>query len=66
MEAHTKETQDKMTPDKSLNELKLGNQRFVNKNQLKEIYYNRLKKQVLANIHSQQYSAVLILESLQN
>ena len=27
MEAQTKETQDKMTPDKSLNELKLGNQK---------------------------------------
>ena len=44
MEAHTKETQDKMTPDKSLNELKLGNQRFVNKNQLNRDLLQQVKE----------------------
>ena len=44
MEAQTKETQYKMTPDKSLNELKLGNQRFVNKNQLNRDLLQQVKE----------------------
>ena len=44
MEAQTKETQDKMTPDKSLNELKLGNQRFVNNNQLNRDLLQQVKE----------------------
>ena len=44
MEAQTKETQDKMTPDKSLNELKLGNQRFVSKNQLNRDLLQQVKE----------------------
>ena len=44
MEAQTKEIQDKMTPDKSLNELKLGNQRFVNKNQLNRDLLQQVKE----------------------
>lgn len=59
MKAHTKETQSKMTPETSLEELKNGNKRFVDRQQL-----NRDLMQQVSETSSGQYPFATVLSCI--
>lgn len=59
MKAHTKETQSNMTPDKALQTLKEGNERFVNNKQV-----NRDLLQQVADTAAGQYPFAVILSCI--
>ena len=59
MKAHTKETQSKMTPETSLEELKNGNKRFVNRQKL-----NRDLMQQVSETSNGQYPFATVLSCI--
>ena len=59
MKAHTKETQSKMTPETSLEELKNGNKRFVDRQKL-----NRDLMQQVSETSSGQYPFATVLSCI--
>ena len=59
MKAHTKETQSKMTPETSLEELKNGNKRFVDRQKL-----NRDLMQQVSETSNGQYPFATVLSCI--
>jgi len=48
---HTKESQEKITPEIALRYLNEGNQKFLNNLKINGIYYNRLTKHPKPSFH---------------